>query len=167
MPERDLFTEAIPLEQLADHIEREAIGNCEGFHVSFGIWKSHNDSVRHEALVVCELKGGKKLPPAKIIATSIRNMFAQVDEFFNSINIKPMHEISEATVRTVIKNTLNLKQAPMNESFYELGCSNADLIKIQQRLARVFNKTVSAVFYNDTIFSLTERLTKQKSYENI
>ncbi len=66
--------------------------------------------------------------------------------------------ITDNTVQTVVKNTMKLEVVPMNISFHELGLHNADLIKVQQRLAKTFNKTVSTVFFTDTIYSLTERL---------
>lgn len=160
--ERDLFTETASIEDLAAHIERKAMDLCDGFNVSFGIWKpqSKNATIEHEVLIVCTLKGGQRLKPTKIQATSIRHMFSEVDQFFNSIKLTPMSEITEAKVRAVVKSALNLAEAPMNKTMHELGCSNADLVKIQQRFARAFNKSVSTVFFSDTIFSLTEKLTK-------
>ncbi len=67
--------------------------------------------------------------------------------------------ITENTVKTVVKETVRAAEPfPMNMSFHELGLHNADLVRVQQRLAKVFNKTVSTVFFTDTIYTLTERL---------
>ena len=47
---------------------------------------------------------------------------------------------------------------PLNESFASLNLTNAQLVAVQSRLAKIFNRTVSTIYFQDTVYTLTDRL---------
>lgn len=66
--------------------------------------------------------------------------------------------ITPADVRGVVKAQTHLKDVPFNTSFRDLDLTNAQLQQIQSRLIKIFNRTVSTIFFSDTIYTLTDRL---------
>lgn len=66
--------------------------------------------------------------------------------------------ITSNHVAALVKAEGKLQSAPHNETMHELGFSNDQLRKIQLRIAKCFNKTVSTIFFQDTIYTITDRL---------
>jgi len=67
-------------------------------------------------------------------------------------------KITTNHVAALVKAEGKLQSAPHNETMHELGFTNEQLRKIQLRIARAFNKTVSTIFFIDTIYTITDRL---------
>ena len=66
--------------------------------------------------------------------------------------------ITAADVRGVVKAQTHLKDVPFDATFRDLDLTNAQLQQIQSRLIKIFNRTVSTIFFSDTIYTLTDRL---------
>lgn len=67
-------------------------------------------------------------------------------------------QITTNHVAALVKAEGKLQAAPHNETMHELGFSNEQLRKIQMRISKAFNKTVSTIFFIDTIYTITDRL---------
>lgn len=67
-------------------------------------------------------------------------------------------QITTNHVAALVKAEGRLASAPHNETMHELGFTNTQLVKIQARIAKAFNKTVSTIFFTDTIYTITDRL---------
>lgn len=69
--------------------------------------------------------------------------------------------ITPEDIKALIKSELSLKQDfPMDMNFHELGFTNQQLKRIQMRFVKSLNRTVSTIFFSDTILTLTARLLK-------
>lgn len=66
--------------------------------------------------------------------------------------------ITEHHVRAVVKEKSNLKDVPFDATFFDLGLTNAHLQQVQARLGKMFNRTVSTIFFTDTVYTLTDRI---------
>ena len=76
--------------------------------------------------------------------------------------------ITPEKICALIKSEMKLAELPMNESFYDLGFTNADFIRIQNRINKAFARTVSTIYFIDTVYSITDRLTaKPNTQERI
>lgn len=81
----DLFDGVQTLEELAHHIERSAEKHCKNFNISFGIFRSANSHTKHNAMVACTCKENEKHYTAVLHADTIKDMFIQMDQFFNKL----------------------------------------------------------------------------------
>lgn len=61
-------------------------------------------------------------------------------------------------VAALVKAEGKLATIPHNETMMDLGFSNEQLRRIQTRIAKTFNKTVSTIFFIDTVYTITDRL---------
>lgn len=76
--------------------------------------------------------------------------------------------ITPEKICALVKSELHLKNVALDESFHDLGCTNADLLKIQNRINKAFARTVSTIYFIDTVYSITERLTtKPNTHDRI
>jgi hypothetical protein len=66
--------------------------------------------------------------------------------------------ITAQDVRAVVKVQTNLKDIPMDATMHHLGLTNAQLQQVQSRLIKMFNRTVSTIYFSDTIYTLTDRI---------
>lgn len=71
---------------------------------------------------------------------------------------KPAPSITEHHVRAVVKEKSNLKEVPLDATFFDLGLTNAHLQQIQARLSKLFNRTVSHIYFTDTVYTITDRI---------
>lgn len=67
-------------------------------------------------------------------------------------------EITTERISALIKSELQLQELGIDETFLNLGFSHDDLIKIQTRIAKAFSRTVSTVFFTDSVVSITRAL---------
>lgn len=70
-------------------------------------------------------------------------------------------EITAEKICALIKSELKLTQLPMDQTFHKLGFSHGELIRIQNRIAKAFGRTVSTVFYGDSVNSINDKLTSK------
>lgn len=77
---------------------------------------------------------------------------------------KPTTEIRETHVRAIVKVKTNLSDIPLNATFHDLGLTNAQLLQVQTKLIRTFNRTVGTIFFSDTIYTITQRLNGKNKY---
>ncbi len=73
-------------------------------------------------------------------------------------------DITPERVRAVFITETKLKDVPLNVEFHDLGATNQNLKQLQGRLAKEFNKTVSTIYFRDTIYTLTDRLNAKNNY---
>jgi hypothetical protein len=66
--------------------------------------------------------------------------------------------ITAQDVRAVVKVQTNLKDIPMDATMHHLGLTNAQLQQVQSRLIKMFNRTVSNIYFSVTIYTLTDRI---------
>lgn len=66
--------------------------------------------------------------------------------------------ITPDAVRAVVLSQTRLQTMPLNEPFASLNLTNAQLVAVQSRLAKIFNRTVSTIYFQDTVYTLTDRL---------
>lgn len=67
-------------------------------------------------------------------------------------------DITAPRIAALVKSVAQLKTAPNDASLYDLGFTNDQLRTLQNRISKQFNKTVSTIFFQDTIYTLTDRL---------
>lgn len=71
--------------------------------------------------------------------------------------------ITPDQVRAVVLAQTSLQSFPLNEPFINLGLTNAQLVAVQAKLAKLFNRTVRTIYFKDTVYTLTDRLNEKQS----
>lgn len=74
--------------------------------------------------------------------------------------------IEEQRIRAIVKSVGKLADCPMGATMIELGLKNSDLQKIQQMILRHYQRTVSDIFYLDTVYTITDKLNKKPQKVN-
>lgn len=73
--------------------------------------------------------------------------------------------IQPKQIRAIVKAEGKLVDVPMSCNMHELGLSNDQLKSIQRRCLRMFNRTVSIIYFSDTIYDITDRINKKAEKE--
>ena len=70
--------------------------------------------------------------------------------------------IESERIRAIVKSVGKLAECPMDATMSQLGLKNADLQKIQHMILRHYQRTVSDIFYMDTVYTITDKLNKKR-----
>lgn len=74
--------------------------------------------------------------------------------------------IDENHIRAIVKKIGKLSDCPMDVSMRDLGLDSAQLQRIQFEFTKHFNRTLETIFFRDTVYTLTDRLTKKPLRES-